>query len=803
MALEREQKELILSLKDELSANLKRIDASLGQTRKAGDDTRSSFQKFQDHLKQWAMPLMALRSNFESVIAVFKRVADTIGGFISDGAESIASMTRLSAVFRASGGDMRVSRDALMEMNAALAANTAFTDENIAQAQSLMLTYQEISGEVFPRVLEAAADLASVMGTDIVDAAQSLAMAMTEPAEGLTRLRRSGIMFTEEEKDQIKALDDAGLAMEAQAEILENIESKVAGVAREMNESGAGALAQYQKAWEELSEAIGTMLIDMLEEPTRRLTDFLNKLTNVVARASLSYRVEEGTASPQESADYWSSIVAQRKEEAITAIWGSTSGKYRQRTAFEIQTKSGEALLGKAQADPVAEKFRQTYLDAVSKLNAANALLEKLGKSSEDAMNRFVLDPGGGIPAAWKGETFMGAEPSYPATPYNAEEIIAALVAAAAKERDQGWMPGGELSYPALTGLEEEQLEALKAIRDNTDKLDQARSFLTDPFGTASSMAEGAYEAAAAKGGDAASGVENFFSFLTTGVERLRGTISGIYAAMGDPATISAFISGLGAIAASLGSLLLEAAPLILLFIALKEVFDGMMEIIGPSLEALWKPFKDVLHLIGNAIGTLLLPIFEALEPLFVAIGETLERLLVPLFRALQPIFDLIGVLLMPLVTLFDVLSILFEPLIFVLEVLSTVISAVLTPVVGILKAAFDALADGVAWVHGIVSGFFTGIANAIIDVVNSLFVSINDVFGWAGVALPMIPKYEQGGYVPNDGLAYLHAGEYVVPRKDVGAGGGDIIINAPNAKYIDAKLAADLVMMGLKAARA
>jgi hypothetical protein len=57
---------------------------------------------------------------------------------------------------------------------------------------------------------------------------------------------------------------------------------------------------------------------------------------------------------------------------------------------------------------------------------------------------------------------------------------------------------------------------------------------------------------------------------------------------------------------------------------------------------------------------------------------------------------------------------------------------------------------------------------------------------GWVSAATYTsmgLKYYQEGGYVPKTGLAMLHAGEYVTPRENVGAGGGTV----NNNFYIDA----------------
>lgn len=69
--------------------------------------------------------------------------------------------------------------------------------------------------------------------------------------------------------------------------------------------------------------------------------------------------------------------------------------------------------------------------------------------------------------------------------------------------------------------------------------------------------------------------------------------------------------------------------------------------------------------------------------------------------------------------------------------------------------------------VNGIVSGI-KGMVDSVIDSINRLIHGVNGVgskIGLGGAKIPDIPKFEQGGYVPQTGLALVHQGEYVLSR--------------------------------------
>lgn len=67
-------------------------------------------------------------------------------------------------------------------------------------------------------------------------------------------------------------------------------------------------------------------------------------------------------------------------------------------------------------------------------------------------------------------------------------------------------------------------------------------------------------------------------------------------------------------------------------------------------------------------------------------------------------------------------------------------------------------------------------LVNLVVGGVNQMISAINSVSQYVGINIPrvpevsiprFVPKYEKGtNYVPSDGLAYLHQGEAVIPKK-------------------------------------
>jgi hypothetical protein len=143
-------------------------------------------------------------------------------------------------------------------------------DEVIKSTQAKLLTFKELAasadtaGGAFDRATQAAFDLAAAGFGSAETNATQLGKALQDPIKGLTALTRSGVTFTEVEREKIKALVDSGQTLQAQDMILSAIENQVGGTAA----ATATASQKMSVAFGEMSESIGTAILPAFEKLT-------------------------------------------------------------------------------------------------------------------------------------------------------------------------------------------------------------------------------------------------------------------------------------------------------------------------------------------------------------------------------------------------------------------------------------------------------------------------------------------------------------------------------------------------------
>ena len=149
-----------------------------------------------------------------------------------------------------------------------------YEDDVILGAEAILLRFPNIKKKAFEPTLAAATDLAAGMGKDLPSAARTLALALNDPNAGLGRLTRAGITFTEQQKQQIKTLVEAGKVGKAQAIILGQVNKQYGGSAQKSTEGYRGSVTRLGKAIKDLQQALAAPLIGPLGRLARRLAEF-------------------------------------------------------------------------------------------------------------------------------------------------------------------------------------------------------------------------------------------------------------------------------------------------------------------------------------------------------------------------------------------------------------------------------------------------------------------------------------------------------------------------------------------------
>ena len=264
---------------------------------KATDDVKKGFEdvpKSSDKASRGIQAVTGALAVAAAGFTAFKKAMDLAVEF----GEFERRTLRIGALLRSTNVASGQTREGLIQMADQLARTTLLNETDVADAISQLLTFRSITGETFERTINLAADLSETMGTDVRSATLQLAKALEEPTIGLTALRRSGVSFTEQQKEQIATLVEQNKLFEAQSIILGVVEAQMGGAATEAAQGFAGTMDGLGQSTRELTRALGENASEGLAPVIGALTRAANAARDFV---SSQRRIIEATISTAEA----------------------------------------------------------------------------------------------------------------------------------------------------------------------------------------------------------------------------------------------------------------------------------------------------------------------------------------------------------------------------------------------------------------------------------------------------------------------------------------------------------------------
>ncbi|GAA5446130.1 hypothetical protein Misp06_04339 [Microbulbifer sp. NBRC 101763] len=337
---------------------------------------------------------------------------------------------KIEALLRATGNASGRTAQELDEQARSVARNTLASVSGMRDAQGVLLTFKSVQTDVFDQAIVLSQDLAAVMGGDAKSAALQLGKALEDPASGLTALKRSGVSFTETEKEQIRTMQESGQVAEAQRFILAKLAQQVGGAGSGEAGGLAGQVDTLSQNWQEFLEAMGRTeeasksvgfvadtvswwrTVLMPTEAEKSADKYFELQDKYVAHKKLlekataqgvtvqieqqSYWVEKYRAQLQEMKDADLKAAMARREEQKKAAEAAAAAREqaeRDRAAEELKRQQDAGSLQLSQLDQfLADQSGKIQLDHEQRLQQIAALqiseqeLRKRGFESTEAL---------------------------------------------------------------------------------------------------------------------------------------------------------------------------------------------------------------------------------------------------------------------------------------------------------------------------------------------------------------------------------------------------------------------------------
>jgi hypothetical protein len=137
---------------------------------------------------------------------------------------------------------------------------TGVEAEAVTEGQNMLLTFKNIKGKQFDQATKAVLDMGVAMnkgsleGLDLSKTSIQVGKALNDPIKGISALSKVGVSFTQQQKDQIKAMVEAGDVAGAQKVILKELKGEFGGAAKAAGQTTEGMIAKIQNAWGNIAE---------------------------------------------------------------------------------------------------------------------------------------------------------------------------------------------------------------------------------------------------------------------------------------------------------------------------------------------------------------------------------------------------------------------------------------------------------------------------------------------------------------------------------------------------------------------
>jgi phage-related protein len=256
------------------------------------DDVTPAAKKAEGAIKDVAGAAESTGSKFDGMKEIARGAFSAIGGFAVNAAANIAgtvvsgitdiaknsftaavdaerSFSQLEAVIESTGSAAGWSAeevDQLANELSAASGRSVFGDEAIRDAQSVLLTFTQIKGTNFATATESALDMSQALGMDLTSASMMLGKALNDPVKGMAALGRSGVSFTDEQKNMVEAMVEAGDVAGAQQLIMDEMAVQFGGSAAKATETLEGKMKIFNERLGDIYEIIGNALMPIMQK---------------------------------------------------------------------------------------------------------------------------------------------------------------------------------------------------------------------------------------------------------------------------------------------------------------------------------------------------------------------------------------------------------------------------------------------------------------------------------------------------------------------------------------------------------
>ena len=314
----------------------------------------------------------------------------SIGHALEAAGEHAAAERNLNSVLLSTGNAVELTGGQLKQYAHDLQDTTRFAYATTVQIEAVLATFTQVKdASVFKGAIASAQDLSTILGQDLQSSIIQIGKALNDPVSGMTALKRVGVSFTEDQREQIKTLQKSGDTLGAQKLILRELATDFGGAAVAAGQGFGGQMARLKNETHELSATLGKMLTPF----------FTSALNSIDVLKKYGGEILATTAAVGTFAAAMTTVVALQKAWAMRAAilqalqgpkgWATLAISLVAAGAAAAYVKTQFDALG--QAEEAANNNDSRKLKADAAVEAYEAESKAVDKA-RDALDKFAAD---------------------------------------------------------------------------------------------------------------------------------------------------------------------------------------------------------------------------------------------------------------------------------------------------------------------------------------------------------------------------------------------------------------------------
>jgi Prophage tail length tape measure protein len=321
-----------------------------------------------------------------AALAGVAALGGAIAAGVGDAKEAAQIMAQTESVITSTGNAAGTSADHVADYAASLSAasgQSLFGDDQIQQSENLLLTFTNIKEKTLDAATAISVDMAQALGGAPKDAAIQLGKALNDPVAGVTALTKVGVTFTDQQKEQIKTMQEAGDTASAQQVILTELNKEFGGSAKAAADADGG-MAQFNDRMGEAAESLGSLFLPILADLAGILNDTVMPAIEGLA-ATLSPLIEafvntfSAIAEGEDPVDAISGLFSDLQPILGSELAGTIATIAT--TVLDMATAFGGLVQTLQEAGPLSGDFGEAIGGVLKTLGLSNETIDVVEKA--------------------------------------------------------------------------------------------------------------------------------------------------------------------------------------------------------------------------------------------------------------------------------------------------------------------------------------------------------------------------------------------------------------------------------------